>query len=100
MSSSWGSEKAMTKSDLAGHIARKAGVTKKTAGDILDALADVACSETRSKGQFAIPGLGKFVTGMRKARMGRNPSTGQSIHIPEKRVVKFRISKSAKDKMT
>ena len=90
----------MSKSQLASYLAGRAGLTKKAANEVLDALANVACSETRSKGQFTVPGLGKFVTSMRKARMGRNPSTGQSIHIPEKKVVKFRVAKNAKDKMT
>ena len=93
-------QKAMSKSQLSSYIAGRTGITKKAANEVLDALANVACSETRSKGQFTVPGLGKFVTSMRKARTGRNPSTGQTIHIPEKRVVKFRVAKNAKDKMT
>ena len=91
--------KPMSKSQLSGHLAEKAGITKKNAGEILDILAQTAYSEARSKGEFTVPGLGKFVAGIRKARMGRNPATGETIHIPEKKVVKFRIAKSAKDNM-
>ena len=43
------------------------------------------------------PGLGKLVLVKRKARMGRNPATGESISIPAKTVLKFRIAKAAKD---
>ena len=46
---------------------------------------------------FKIPGLGKLVLLNRKARMGRNPATGEAIKIPAKRVVKFRVAKAAKD---
>ena len=91
--------KPMSKSQLSGHIAEKAGITKKTAGEILDLLAQTAYSEAKSKGEFNVPSLGKFVAGIRKACMRRNPATGETIHIPEKKVVKFRIAKSAKDNM-
>lgn len=76
----------MTKSELSSHIAGQAGITKKTAGEIIDELVQVACRETKSKGQFTIPGLGKLVLDDRKARTGRNPSTGEPIHIPPRRL--------------
>ena len=44
-----------------------------------------------------MPGLGKLVRVDRKARVGRNPATGETINIPAKKVVKFRVSKSVKD---
>jgi len=50
-----------------------------------------------AKNSFTFPGLGKLVLVNRKARMGRNPQTGEAINIPEKRVVKFRVAKAAKD---
>ena len=46
---------------------------------------------------FTLPGLGKLVLVNRKARMGRNPATGETIKIAAKRVVKFRVAKAAKD---
>ena len=91
------SNKPMTKSQLASHIAEKAGITKKSANEILDDLANVAYRETRRSGQFTVPGLGKLVLQDRKARMGRNPATGATIRIPAKKVVKFRVAKAAKD---
>ena len=91
--------KPMSKSQLAGHIAEESGITKKTAAEILDLLAQTAYTEAKSNGEFTLPGLGKFVAGIRKARTGRNPATGETIQIPEKKVVKFRFAKSAKDNM-
>lgn len=89
--------KPMTKSSLAGSIAEKTGLTKKAANDLLDDLADIACSEAKKKGQFTLPGIGKLVLSDRKARTGRNPATGEVINIPAKKVVKFRVAKACKD---
>lgn len=91
------SNKPMTKSQLTSTIAEKIGVTKKVAAEFLDELADVAYSEAKSAGQFTLPGLGKLVLDNRKARTGRNPATGETIQIPAKRVVKFRVAKACKD---
>ncbi|MEX5217865.1 MAG: HU family DNA-binding protein [Nitrospira sp.] len=85
----------MTKSQIADHIAGKAGITKKTAVQLLDDLAALAYRE--AKNAFVVPGIGKLVLANRKARMGRNPQTGEPIKIPAKRVVKFRVAKMAKD---
>jgi DNA-binding protein HU-beta len=87
--------KAMTKSQVTEHLAGKAGITKKAAAQILDDLAALAYKE--AKNTFTMPGLGKLVLVNRKARMGRNPQTGEPIKIPAKRVVKFRVAKACKD---
>ncbi|MGH7254900.1 MAG: HU family DNA-binding protein [Nitrospirales bacterium] len=87
--------KAMTKSQIADFLANKAGVTKKTAAQFLDELATLAYKE--AKNHFTVPGIGKLVLANRKARLGRNPQTGETIKIPAKRVVKFRVAKAAKD---
>ena len=87
--------KAMTKSKIADHLAGKLDVSKKQANMFLDELAGLAYKE--AKNSFTLPGLGKLVLVNRKARMGRNPQTGQPIRIPAKRVVRFRVSKAAKD---
>jgi DNA-binding protein HU-beta len=70
-------------------------VSKKTAQCLLEELAALACKE--AKNGFTIPGIGKLVLVSRKARMGRNPATGEAIKIPAKKVVKFRVAKAAKD---
>jgi DNA-binding protein HU-beta len=87
--------KAMTKAQTAEHLAGKAGVTKKAAGEFLDHLAALAHKE--AKNTFTLPGIGKLVLVNRKARMGRNPQTGEALKIPAKRVVKFRVAKACKD---
>jgi len=87
--------KALTKSQIAAAIADKAEVPKKKVVEILDDLAQLAYKN--AKNTFTLPGLGKLVLVNRKARMGRNPATGEAIQIKAKRVVKFRVAKAAKD---
>ena len=87
--------KAMTKSQIADHLAGKAGVTKKVATEMLDNLATLAYKE--AKNSFTMPGIGKLVLAHRKARTARNPQTGAPIKVPAKKVVKFRVAKAAKD---
>ncbi len=87
--------KPMTKSAIADHLAKKAGLTKKAAVGLLDEIAALAHKE--AKNTFTLPGVGKLVLVNRKARMGRNPATGESIKIPAKKVVKFRVAKACKD---
>ncbi len=87
----------MTKSQLMNTLAEKCDCTKKDAQQFMDMLAELAYSEVVNNGEFTIPGIGKLVKKDRKARMGRNPATGESIQIPAKTVVKFRVAKAAKD---
>jgi len=87
--------KAMTKSQIADYIAKKADIKKKLAVQILEDIAALAYKE--AKNAFTLPGLGKLVLVQRKARMGRNPQTGEAIKIPAKKVVKFRVAKAAKE---
>lgn len=87
--------KPMTKSQLAGELAQKTGISKKSADELLNELATIAYREAENS--FTIPGIGKLVVVNRKARMGRNPATGETIHIPAKRALKFRIAKSCSD---
>jgi DNA-binding protein HU-beta len=87
--------KALSKSHIAASIAEKAQISKKTASEILDHLAELA--HKNAKNSFTLPGIGKLVLVNRKARTGRNPATGETIQIPAKKVVKFRVAKAAKD---
>jgi DNA-binding protein HU-beta len=64
---------------------------------MLDCLSSMAIAEVKKNGVFVLPGLGRLVRVDRKARTGRNPLTGESIKIPAKKVVKFRVAKAAKD---
>ncbi|MBI2440020.1 MAG: HU family DNA-binding protein [Lentisphaerae bacterium] len=87
--------KSKTKSEIIGGIAAAAGITRKQAATALTALVEMAYKGARDK--FSIPGLGKLVLVERKARIGRNPATGETINIPAKKVVKFRVAKAAKE---
>ncbi|MGI6348107.1 MAG: HU family DNA-binding protein [Patescibacteria group bacterium] len=87
----------MTKAQLISTLAEKNGLSKKEVVDFMDSLTNIAYSETKKNGEFTLPGFGKLVLQNRKARMGRNPATGEEIHIPAKKVVKFRVAKAAKD---
>ena len=88
-------KKAMTKSQIVAAVADAAEISKKQAGAAVEALVSLAYKN--AKDGFTVPGLGKLVLVQRKARMGRNPATGESIKIPAKKVVKFRLAKAAKD---
>jgi len=87
----------MTKSQIVAHLAEKVEIPKKTAAAVLVELVTLATKEAKSSGQFVVPGLGKAVKANRKARMGRNPQTGEAIKIPAKTVVKFRLAKAFKE---
>ncbi|HEX5481253.1 MAG TPA: HU family DNA-binding protein [Terriglobia bacterium] len=89
--------KVMTKSQVVAHLADKSGIQKKAVASVLEELVGLATKECKSGGQFVVPGLGKAVKAARKARMGRNPQTGEAIKIPAKTVVKFRLAKAFKD---
>jgi DNA-binding protein HU-beta len=87
--------KAMSKSAVIAHFAGKFDLKKKVAASMFEELASLAYKE--AKNSFTIPGIGKLVLVNRKARLGRNPKTGETIQIPAKTVVKFRIAKAAKE---
>ena len=89
--------KPLTKAPLVGELAETLGVTKKDVGGYIDLLSEIAGRETKKKGAFTLPGIGKLVLVKRKARMGRNPATGEQIKIKAKTVLKFRVAKACKD---
>jgi DNA-binding protein HU-beta len=90
-------KKPMTKGQIVGRMAEMLEISKKTAAAGLEGIAALAVSETKKVGSFVLPGIGKLVLSKRKARMGRNPATGEPIKIPAKTVVKMRIAKACKD---
>ena len=85
---------AFTKSQIIDAIAERTSVEKKAAEVMLDCLAQLAYEH--AKDEFTLPGIGKLVVVDKKARIGRNPSTGAEIQIPAKRALKFRVAKAAK----
>ena len=90
-------KKPMTKGQIVTHFAEKFEFSKKAASSIIDEMGALAISETKKTGSFTIPGVGKLVLQKRKARIGRNPATGEEIKIPAKTVVKMRIAKACKE---
>ena len=87
--------KALTKSQVLSALAEAAGITKKQSAEIMEIIVELAYKN--AKNTFTLPGIGKLVLVNRKARIGRNPATGEQIQIAAKRVVKFRVAKAAKD---
>jgi len=89
--------KQMTKAQLVTELSEKLDCKKTDVNGFLDTLTAIAYQETKKKGVFTLPGMGKLVLVKRKARKGRNPATGEEIQIKAKTVVKFRVAKACKD---
>ena len=89
--------KVMTKSATVSHLSGKMDLSKKQVADFLDEIQALAIKEAKKNGAFVLPGIGKLVLSNRKARMGRNPQTGEPIKIAAKRVVRIRPAKVLKD---
>ena len=87
----------MTQTQLVKSLAESNEISNKQAKAILEGLASIAIAEVKKNGVFVLPGIGRLVRQDRKARTGRNPATGETIKIPAKKVVKFRVAKAVKD---
>ncbi|WP_352431561.1 HU family DNA-binding protein [Pyrinomonas sp.] len=90
-------KKRMTQSEIVNHFADKFEMKRADVKSFFQELADLATREVKRNGEFVLPGFGKLVLSHRKAREGRNPQTGEPIHIPAKTTLKFRIGKALKD---
>lgn len=86
---------AMTKTAMVKELAAATELSKKEIVAVLEALTKLAYKE--AKNSFTFPGIGKLVVVKRKARIGRNPKTGEEIKIAAKKVLKFRVAKAAKE---
>ncbi len=90
--------KVMTKSEISATLAEKIGITKKQVAQFFEAQAELAYKQ--AKNTFAIPGIGKLVLVERAPRemvMRFGPKAGQTVKVPKKKVLKFRVAKAAKD---
>ncbi len=87
----------MTKSQLVQRLAEAAELNKKQADAVLQKLVDVTVSSVRKGDPVKIPGLGTFRKVQTKARMGRNPQTGEQIKIPARKKVRFSVAKTFKE---
>ncbi|HVQ38759.1 MAG TPA: HU family DNA-binding protein [Pyrinomonadaceae bacterium] len=89
--------KRMTQSEVFNHFAEKTGMKRASVKEFFDELYNLASREVKTNGEFVLPGFGKLVKSERKAREGRNPATGETIQIPAKTTLKFRVGKGMKD---
>ena len=90
-------KKLMTKGQIVTQFSEKFEISKKAAASIVEEYAALAVAETKKKGAFVLSGIGKSVLVKRKARIGRNPATGETLKIPAKTVVKIRPAKAFKE---
>src|ERR1700687_4799095 len=90
-------KKRMTQSEILNHFAERTGLKRAQVKQLFEDIAKLATSEVKSNGEFVLPGFGKLVRSERKAREGRNPATGETIQIPAKTTLKFRVGKAMKD---
>ena len=86
-----------TKSEIMAALAEAAGISKKQAAAAYDALVAIAYAGAKQPKGIMLPGLGKMIKAKRKARMGRNPKTGEPMKIAAKTTAKFRLCKAAKE---
>jgi DNA-binding protein HU-beta len=97
MSSKAAGKKRMSQSEVVNHFAEKFDLKRAQVKELFEELAGLASREAKENGEFVIPGFGKLVLSERKAREGRNPQTGETIQIPAKTTLKFRVGKGIKD---
>jgi len=79
----------VTKSEFVDQVADRAGLSKKDAANAVDAVLDTVESTLSRGGEITFSGFGKFSVSQRSAREGRNPATGERIHIAASTVPKF-----------
>ncbi len=87
----------MTQTQVAAHLAEKVGVTKKQAKSLLEEITALIVKELKKEGALRFAGLGIFRKRKSKARMGRNPATGEAIKIPARTRLRFTAAKALKD---
>jgi len=87
----------MTKADIVDDIAERTGLTKKDVADTVDEFLDTVCRALTSGKHIEIRGFGTFKVKLRKARIARNPRTGEPVHVPARRVPVFKVSKELKE---
>ena len=97
MATTKAAKKRMSQSEVVNHFAEKFDMKRAQVKELFEELSSLASTEVKQNGEFVMPGFGKLVLSERKAREGRNPQTGETIQIPAKTALKFRLSKSMKD---
>ena len=87
----------MTKDKMVEGVMRASGISKANVERFYDGLVILAKKELQNKGEFVLPGLGAFKVRVRKARIARNPRTGEPVKVPSKKVVRFVAYSALKD---
>ena len=89
----------MNKKEFIDQLAKKTGLSKKSAREALDTTLDLIVSTCKKKKKVTFTGFGTFETRRQKSTKRINPRTGQRLTVPAKRVPKFRAGKSFKESM-
>ncbi|HEV2943989.1 MAG TPA: HU family DNA-binding protein [Solirubrobacteraceae bacterium] len=89
----------MTKNELAEKVAGRTGLAASQAREVLEATIEVVSSELAAGGEVALAGFGKFSVSQRAARLGRNPSTGETINIAASKAAKFSAASALKKRL-
>ncbi len=89
----------MTKNELADKIAQRTGLSGSQAREVVEATVDAVSDELASGGEVSLAGFGKFSVSNRSARQGRNPATGETIHIAASKAAKFSAASALKKRL-
>lgn len=89
--------KVMTQSQVIAHFVEQTSLGRAEVQQMFEELSRLAAREVRTSGEFVLPGFGKLMRSERAARQGRNPATGETIQIPARTTLKFRVGKVMKD---
>ena len=87
----------MTKADLVEKVADRTGLTRTDVAVVVDAFLDTVKKSVEAGHNIEIRGFGTFKVKLRKARIARNPRTGEPVHVPARRVPVFKVSKELKE---
>lgn len=87
----------MTQSQVINHFVNQTGLRRAQVREMFAELSSLAADQVKSNGEFVLPGFGRLLITERRARQGRNPATGESIRIPAKTTLKFRVGKGMRD---
>ncbi|MDJ0893953.1 MAG: HU family DNA-binding protein [Alphaproteobacteria bacterium] len=87
----------MNKNDLVAAVASDADIAKADAAKAVDSVFNTITSELSGGGEVRLVGFGTFSVASRAASEGRNPRTGEKIHIPASKQPKFKAGKALKD---
>lgn len=89
----------MTKAKIVDGVYDQVGVTKKEAGEYVEAMFETMKQTLEDGEEIKVSGFGKFEVRQKGERVGRNPRTGVEIMIPERKVLRFKVSQVLKDEL-